>query len=93
MGAGGCEGTGNRMRLGPEQGTAERGEGLETQRESGAQSPPRGRGAEGRRPGQGRPTRRGRGRRPQGPQGLRGPAGRGTRAGGGEGRGPLTTRP
>ncbi|XP_069409460.1 proline-rich protein 2-like [Ovis canadensis] len=47
------------MRLGPEQGSAERGDGLEPQGESGAQSPSRGRGAEGRRPGQGRPTPRG----------------------------------
>lgn len=77
MEAGGCEGTGNRMRLGPEQGSAERGDGLEPQGESGAQSPSRGRGAEGRRPGQGRPTPRGPGRRPQGPPGLRGPAGAG----------------
>jgi len=58
MEAGGCEGTGNRMRLGPQQGSVERGEGLEPQGESGAQCPPRGRDAEGRRPGQDRPTRR-----------------------------------
>lgn len=77
MEAGGCEGTGNRMRLGPEQGSAEPGDGLEPQGESGAQSPSRGRGAEGRRPGQGRPTPRGPGRRPQGPPGLRGPTGAG----------------
>ncbi|XP_017914359.1 PREDICTED: proline-rich protein HaeIII subfamily 1-like [Capra hircus] len=65
------------MRLGPEQGSAEPGDGLEPQGESGAQSPSRGRGAEGRRPGQGRPTPRGPGRRPQGPPGLRGPTGAG----------------
>lgn len=78
MEAGGCEGTGNRMRLGPERGSAERGDGLRRPQERAAPSPIPGPGRRGSPSGAGRRHTERTGSAAAGPPGLRGPAGAGS---------------